>query len=200
MTGPFKGIAASLAAVCVALDERDVATRRHCDRVLELSEDIGRACALSERELRTLRLAAGLHDAGKIGIPDAVLHKASELSDSDWAIMKTHAVRGERIVLAAELEDSAAVALAVRHHHERFDGEGYPDRLSGEAIPYLARIIAVADAYDAMSRVRHYYGPTRLQSSILDELALNSGWQHDPYVFAKFQRVVRSSGWRGNER
>lgn len=200
MEGPLTDIGASLAALCVALDERDVATRKHCDRVLELSEEIGRACALSERELRTLRLAAGLHDAGKIGIPDAVLHKPSELSDVDWAIMKTHPVRGERIVLAARLDDSAAVALAVRHHHERFDGEGYPDRLSGEAIPFLARIIAVADAYDAMSRVRHYYAPARLQSGILDELALHSGRQHDPYVLAKLERIVRSAGRHRSER
>lgn len=183
---------APAAALLVALDERDRDTQKHCDRVSELCVELGRQCGLSGRDLALLRLASILHDVGKIGIPDEVLKKPGKLDDDEWVIMKTHSIRSERIVLAAGLDESAAVALAVRHHHERFDGLGYPDGLAGETIPFLARIIAVADAYDAMARIRAY-GPTRTHPQIMQALKDDEGRQHDAYVLAKFAVLIERS-------
>lgn len=151
-----------LECLSIALDERDRSTQEHCDRVLGLCDELGRRCGLTERELRVLRLAAVLHDVGKIGIPDAVLKKPGKFDESDWTVMKEHAAKSQRIVLATDLEAADEIGLIVRHHHERFDGRGYPDGLLGEAIPAMARIVAVADSYDAMARLRIYgrRGPT----------------------------------------
>jgi len=192
---PYGGVSARLAAVCVALDERDPATQEHCDRVCGLALELGMRCALSQRELGILRLAAGFHDVGKIGIPDSVLKKPAALNEDDWAIMKTHSARSERILLAAGLEDGAAVALAARHHHERYDGSGYPDGLTGDGIPILARIVAVVDAYDAMARMRHY-GPPLPHAEIMDELRREQGRQHDPYLIDHFASIIDSSRFK----
>jgi HD-GYP domain-containing protein (c-di-GMP phosphodiesterase class II) len=185
---PAKGLS-------VALDERDRKTQEHCDRVSGLSLELGRQCGLSERELHLLHAASVLHDIGKIGIPDEVLKKPEKLDEAELEIMKTHAVRSERIVLAAGLEDGAAVALAVRHHHERFDGRGYPDGLAGEAIPILARIVAIADAYDAMARGRSYSSPKN-HAQIIDELRGLEGRQHDAYLLSKFYGLIERSRFR----
>jgi HD-GYP domain-containing protein (c-di-GMP phosphodiesterase class II) len=179
----------------VALDERDPVTNEHCDRVSGLSLALGRLCGLSERELHRLTLVARLHDIGKIGIPDTILKKQGSLDEQDWRIMKTHAVRSERIVLAAGLEDGAEIARGVRHHHERFDGHGYPDGLAGESIPVVARIVAIADTYDAMARLRTYGAPLS-HDRIVQELRDVAGAQHDSHLSAKFIRMVASSPFR----
>jgi HD-GYP domain-containing protein (c-di-GMP phosphodiesterase class II) len=179
----------------VALDERDAATHDHCDRVSGLSLELGRRCGLSERELRLLQVAAWLHDVGKIGIPDTVLKKPAALDAADWAIMKTHPVKSERIVLAANLEEGNLIAEAVRHHHERIDGRGYPDGLAGEAIPVLSRIVAIADTYDAMSGLR-IYGPPQTHSQIMKELTRVAGTQHDAYLSALFAELIEGSRFR----
>ena len=181
-------IPASATAVCIALHERDIATYQHCDRVSRLSLQLGTACGLSRRELDLLRLAAAFHDVGKIGIPDRILKKTTALNAREWTVMKSHSVRSERIVLAAALDEDHTIARAVRHHHERFDGAGYPDRLTGEDIPFLSRIVAVADAFDAMSHRR--YAATRSEAEIVRELQREAGRQHDAYLVEKFACII----------
>jgi HD-GYP domain-containing protein (c-di-GMP phosphodiesterase class II) len=180
---------AHIKALNIALHERDAPTHDHCDRVAGLAADLGRRVGLTERELRSLTLAARLHDIGKIGIPDEVLKKPGRLSDPEWSVMQSHAVRSERIVLASMVEDADVIARATRHHHERHDGRGYPDGLAGEAIPVLSRIVAIVDTYDAMARLRSY-GPGIRHREIMGELARVSGEQHDPYLSRKFAEVI----------
>jgi HD-GYP domain-containing protein (c-di-GMP phosphodiesterase class II) len=182
-------------AMSVALDERDPATLRHCQRVAGLAWELGRQVGLSERELRILHLAAAFHDVGKIGIPDAVLKKAGRFTDGDWAIMKTHPERGQRILHAAGVRDGDALGLAVRHHHERYDGAGYPDGLAGENIPCLARIIAIADTYDAMIAPR-VYGRFRTHADVLRVLREEQGGQHDPWLSGQFLGLIQRSPFR----
>ena len=187
--------ALGLAALSVALDERDRPTSEHCDRVQGLSLELGIQCGLSHRELEWLRLAARLHDVGKIGIPDSVLKKSSPLDEQDWIVMRTHASRSERIIAAADLEDAAVIAKLARHHHEQFDGLGYPDGLAGEGIPALSRMIAIVDSYDAMASLRAH-GPNIGHQEIMEELARVAGTQHDPYLSAKFAVVIQKSRFR----
>jgi len=184
-----------LAALNVALDERDRPTDQHCDRVQELSLELGRHCGLSGRELEWLRLAARLHDVGKIGIPDSILKKPTKLDDQDWIVMRTHSERSERIIAASGLEGADVIARVARHHHEHFDGRGYPDGLAGEAIPLLSRIIAIVDTYDAMAELRAY-GPPAGHREIMGELSRVAGTQHDPHLSAKFARIVETSRFR----
>ncbi len=185
------------AAVSIALDERDHPTHRHCGRVAGLALELGKACALSARELRLLRLSARFHDVGKIGIPDNVLLKTTPFSGDDWAIMKTHAAKSQRIILAAGLEDGETIGLAVRHHHERFDGHGYPDGLAGETIPILARIVAIADTYDAMA-VRRNYRREMSHPDIMKTLTETQG-QHDPHLIRIFTTLIGRSPFKAPE-
>jgi len=184
--------------VSIMLDERDHLTRLHCGRVAGLAVTLGQHCALSPRELRILRLAATLHDVGKIGIPDDVLKKNTPFTSADWRVMKTHSAKGERILLATELEGCDQVGLAVRHHHERYDGGGYPDGLAGEAIPILARIIAIADTYDAMARWRGYRY-RHPHDAIMRVLQDERGFQHDPYLVTKFANFIEHDSFRVQE-
>ena len=179
----------------VALDERDPLTQQHCDRVTGLSLELGKRCGLSTRELRLLRFIARLHDVGKIGIPDAVLKKPGALDADEWVIMKSHPIRSERIIQASGLRDGDYIGRAVRHHHERFDGDGYPDRLAGEEIPVVSRIVAIADTYDAMARLR-MYGPMKSHAEIVVELQRVAGSQHDSYLTAKFVQLIENSAFR----
>jgi HD-GYP domain-containing protein (c-di-GMP phosphodiesterase class II) len=179
----------------VALDERDHVTARHCSRVAGLSLELGAACSLSQRDLHILRTAAAFHDVGKIGIPDTVLLKVTRFTEDDWAVIKTHSAKSQRIILAADLDDGDAIGLIARHHHERYDGAGYPDGLVGEAIPIMARIIAVADTYDAMARTRVYrrgLPHDRIMRVLYDE----QGRQHDAYLFQKLVKIMTTSRYK----
>ena len=191
----FAHIAAQATGIAVALDERDRATHEHCSRVAGLSLELGAACGLSESELLRLQIVAGFHDVGKIGIPDRVLRKLTPYNDDDWILMKEHSTRGERIVRAAALEDGETIAQAVRHHHERYDGAGYPDGLKGERIPILSRIVTVIDSYDAMARMR-LYRSGRSHSDIMLELKRHSGRQFDQYVIEKFEAIIENSSFK----
>jgi HD-GYP domain-containing protein (c-di-GMP phosphodiesterase class II) len=191
------GELAVLRGLDTALDERDHATHDHCDRVSSLALDVGKLCGLSTVELRQLVLVARMHDVGKIGIPDSVLKKPGKLDEQDWLVMKSHPARGERLVLASTLDDGGIVARGVRHHHERFDGDGYPDRLAGEAIPFLSRIVAIVDSYDAMARFRVYGAPLS-HDEIMRELHRVAGSQHDAYLSGKFGIAVRNSVFKVN--
>lgn len=141
-------------ALMKCLEERDAYTYGHCMRVMEYSILIGKAHGLGEKDLKNLELTAMFHDMGKIGIPDCVLLKPGRLDKKEASIIKTHAAKGGEIL---DLIDALKeVAWGVRHHHERIDGEGYPDALSGKQIPEVSRIILVADTFDAMTSTRPY--------------------------------------------
>jgi HD-GYP domain-containing protein (c-di-GMP phosphodiesterase class II) len=138
------------------------------------------------QRIAKVRMAGLLHDVGKIGIPDAILNKPAKLTDSEYAQMKTHALLGHDIVHAANMRTKARW---IRHHHERYDGDGYPDRLRGEAIPLESRIIFVADSFDAMTSDRPYRDAPGQQHA-LDELRRNAGMQFDPNVVQALCRII----------
>lgn len=183
-------------ALAVALNQRDEPTGAHCERTTRLSVSLGERCGLTQRELEQLCKVARWHDVGKIGIPDRILFKPGRLSDEEWLIMRSHAELGERILVAIGDEEMNEVARAVRHHHENFDGQGYPDGLAGEAIPVASRIVALADAYDAMSMPRPYHRErTHLEiMRILDE---EVGRKLDPYLLGHFAALVERPEMRG---
>jgi HD-GYP domain-containing protein (c-di-GMP phosphodiesterase class II) len=191
----FARVAAQATGVSIALDERDRPTHEHCHRVAGLSIELGAACGLSDHEMQLLQIVAGFHDVGKIGIPDRVLKKLTRFNDDDWNIMKEHAAKGERIIRAAELDGGDTIATAVRHHHERYDGQGYPDGLKGERIPILARIVAIADTYDAMARMRFYIAG-RTHSEIMQTLRQQGGKQHDPEIVERFAEIIERSRFK----
>lgn len=144
----------ALLGLAEAIEAKDPYTKGHCGRTAVYAMAIGRECRLSEDELENLEFGAFLHDIGKIGVKDAVLLKPGALNDEEWMHMKLHPVVGYQI--AAQLDMLKPMIPCIRSHHERWDGGGYPDKLKGEAIPLLARIVCLADAYDAMATDRPY--------------------------------------------
>jgi putative nucleotidyltransferase with HDIG domain len=179
----------TLIALSNALDLRDAATEGHSIRVAEMAVQIGQQMGLSERQLEALRLGSLLHDVGKIGIPDAILRKPGELSSEEWETMRRHSVWGAKIL---DHIDFLAEALPlVRHHHEAWSKSGYPDGLCGEEIPLLARIFAVADAYDAITSDRPYR-KARSPKEALAIIREEAGHQFDPAVVAAFEEVFQT--------
>jgi diguanylate cyclase (GGDEF)-like protein/putative nucleotidyltransferase with HDIG domain len=170
---------ATVAGLAEALLERDRYTGEHSEIVSELAGQVARSLGLGDREVERVRAAALLHDIGKVGIPDDILHKARDLSDGEWRTMREHPVIGERIVRT--IPGLGPVARIIRHEHERFDGSGYPDGLSGEEIPIGARIILACDAYHAMTSDRPYRQAMPHPDAIR-ELAEGAGSQFDPQV------------------
>ncbi|MFQ3549001.1 MAG: diguanylate cyclase [Armatimonadota bacterium] len=144
----------AIEALVAAIDAKDKFTAGHSQRVTEIALSISDELGIPDDERNALELAAKLHDIGKIALPDSLLNKNSQLSDEEWAAMKQHPVNGSKIVGA--IDELAYISNIIRHHHERLDGEGYPDGLKGPAIPLLSRIIAVADAYEALTSERAY--------------------------------------------
>lgn len=178
-----------------ALHERDADTRDHGDRVMRVALALGRALGLDSQELGRLHAAALLHDVGKIGIPDEVLLNPGVLDPAQRAIMRSHPERGETILRAIPGDDAFLVAEAIRHHHEEFDGGGYPDNLGGEDIPVLSRIISIADNYDAIASRRVYHG-SRDHDYVIGVMHDESGQKHDPYLLGKFMGVIEHSPLR----
>ena len=182
-------------ALSVALGERDLRTLGHSERVVKLSTELAIHLDFTEREVNQLILGAEFHDLGKIGIPDHVLHKPAAFDQNEWDCMKLHPIIGERIIRAIGCEHSAEIALIVRHHHEHFDGSGYPDKLVGTDIPVFARIISLADCYDAVSEPRPYH-KARQHSDIMDLLESESGSKHDPDLLHAFSAMIEKSTLR----
>jgi putative nucleotidyltransferase with HDIG domain len=149
-----RGIYQSLLGLANALEAKDVYTRGHSERVGASSRRLALALGLPATDVEIVARAGLLHDIGKIGIPETVLRKAGPLTAEEWALMRRHPVIGAQIV--APFEFFTAGAEVIRHHHERVDGSGYPDGLTGNAIPLGARIVAVADVYDALISDRPY--------------------------------------------
>ena len=182
-------------ALSVALGYRDLLTRLHSERVRGLAEEIGLRCGLSKSEINALNIAASFHDIGKIGTPDHILLKPAQLDEAEWEIMKQHSEIGERIMASTELEGSQQAAILIRHHHEHYNGMGYPDKLSGENIPICSRIIAIADSYDAMAVTRPYHH-ARTHLEIMAILHEETGGKHDPELMRVFCAIIESSKFR----
>jgi putative nucleotidyltransferase with HDIG domain len=184
-----------VAALFAAMRARDPATGRHCNRVVALSVALAQAHGLPENEHEAVSIAARLHDVGKIGTPDRVLFSPGRLDQEDWEIMKSHAAVGADIILHSAIPQRELIALAVRHHHEHFDGSGYPDGLAGEAIPLHARIISLADSYDALGDARPYH-PARPHAEIMRILNQEAGAKCDPVLLRVFERMIQHSPLR----
>jgi response regulator RpfG family c-di-GMP phosphodiesterase len=176
----------TIEALAAALDARDSATEGHCQRVTGCTLIIGRHMGIEGPDLTALRYGAALHDIGKIGIPDAILRKPGRLTDEEWALMRQHPELGERII--AGIEFLRCAVPVVLHHHERWDGGGYPHGLKGEEIPLGARIFMVADAFDAMISNRPYRRGISYEQA-LREIRRVSGQQFDPAVVEAFEAV-----------
>jgi HD-GYP domain-containing protein (c-di-GMP phosphodiesterase class II) len=183
----------------VALGYRDKMTRLHSERVLLLSEALGATCGLSRQELFALKIGAAFHDIGKIGIADRVLLKPGQLDEAEWESMRQHSDIGQQILLSTGLAGAEKAALAIRHHHEHFDGGGYPDRLAGDGIPIAARIIAIADSYDAMAVTRAYHA-ARGHAEIIAIMRAESGVKHDPQLLQQFFAIIEGSPLKAADR
>ncbi|MFD4836913.1 HD-GYP domain-containing protein [Achromobacter sp. NPDC058515] len=183
------------AALFAAMQARDPATGRHCKRVVALSVALARACGLPEGEQAAVAVAARLHDVGKIGTPDRVLYSPKRLDKDDWEIMKAHAAAGADIIMHSAMPQRELIAQAVRHHHEHYDGSGYPAGLSGHDIPLHSRIISLADSYDALGDARPYH-PARTHAAIMRILNQEAGSKCDPDLLRVFEAMIADSPLR----
>jgi putative two-component system response regulator len=174
-----------------AIEARNLETGEHCRELGALSERMAAVLGLDERQQMTIRIGGYLHDVGKIGIADAVLLKPDRLTESEMAEMRRHSEIGATVLEVHEA--MADIAQIVRHHHERWDGRGYPDALVGRAVPLGGRIIAVADAFSAMTNDRVYRSALPLDRAWA-ELRTHSGTQFDPEIVAVFEQVVDEKG------
>ena len=179
---------AALRALTLTLEVRDRETGDHTERVTELAMQLGTALGLSPEALGHLRLGASLHDLGKVAVPGRILHKPGALTGDERQEMQRHSAEGERLAAALEFVPPPALEL-VRHHHEHWNGGGYPDGLRGEDIPYLARLFAVIDVYDALLSVRPYKAAWTPEQA-LAELGAQAGEQLDPHMVEVFVRMV----------
>ena len=177
----------TIGALAEAVDKRDPYTARHSHRVKEIAVDMGRVMRVSDAELEALEWGGLLHDVGKIGVPDAVLLKQDRLNREERMIMNSHPVLGAQII--APVTKLAAELPIIRHHHEWYNGSGYPDRLIGDEIPKLARVLHVADAFEAMTAARPYRMTPLTSEQALAELRKFAGVQFDPVMVDAFVRT-----------
>jgi len=174
-------------ALAQAVEQRDVHTGGHCERLSFVSVALGIALGLNRASLLALYRGGYLHDVGKVGIPDSILFKPAQLTAEEWVTMRSHPVRGEEI--CRHMKSLSMVLPIIRHHHEKWDGSGYPDGLRGDQIPLLARVLQIADIYDALTYQRPYkpaYAPTEALEIMYQET--QRGWR-DPRIFRLFTRL-----------
>jgi putative two-component system response regulator len=181
----------AITALAYALEAKDVYTSGHSQRVTEISVAIAKHLGLPEETIEKIRLAGLVHDIGKIGVRESILNKPGSLSDEEYKHVRLHSETGERIL--KPIVDDGEILKAVRHHHEHYDGTGYPDGLKGEQIPQLARIIAVADTFDAMTSGRPYR-KALTQEAACAEVERCRGTQFDPEVASAFLEIWRLAG------
>jgi putative two-component system response regulator len=177
VTAEMVGAHGVIAALANAVEAKDASTEMHCQRLAGLAHQVGMHAGLEPAALKGLAFGALLHDIGKIGVSDAILTKPGPLSRQEWAEMRLHPLIGERI--CEPLATASEFAAIVRHHHERWDGDGYPDGLRGETIPIGARIVGLVDAYDAIIHDRPYR-PARTIDEAIAEIRAQTGKQFDP--------------------
>jgi response regulator RpfG family c-di-GMP phosphodiesterase len=170
------------------LEEKDPYTSGHSERVCYYSDFISKRLSFSPKERSELQIASYLHDIGKIGISNRFINKKGTLTPTDWAIIKQHTKKSIELLIPLNL--SSSILGYIQHHHERYDGSGYPDGLAGEQIPLGARIIAISDSYDSMTSDRPYRKPLS-NGDAKNELVKNSGKQFDPKLVSIFLEVLR---------
>ena len=179
----------SIQTVRYTVEAKDTYTRGHSDRVSEYSVLIGKKLGLSEEDIKRLRVGGLFHDVGKIGVPDNILQKNGKLSDDEYSEIKNHPTIGAHILSTASIFQD--ILPIVKHHHERYDGRGYPEMLKGEEIPYLARITAIADTFDAMTSKRVYRDSLPLET-VIEEFKRCRGTQFDPEIADLFVDILEN--------
>ena len=179
----------SIETVRYTVEAKDTYTRGHSDRVSAYSVLIGQKLNLSEEDIRRLRIGGLFHDVGKIGVPDSILLKEGKLSDDEYSEIKNHPTIGAHILSTASIFQD--ILPIVKYHHEKYDGTGYPERLKGENIPYLARIAAVADAFDAMTSKRVYRDSLPIEK-VIEEFKRCKGSQFDPELADVFIDILEN--------
>ncbi|MCX7817041.1 MAG: response regulator [Syntrophales bacterium] len=185
----YSNVLDTFRALISSIQLRDDYTEQHCMRVTKVSLETAKLLGLPEQDMETLKIAASLHDIGKIGIPDSILLKKGKLTEEEYSIIKTHSEIGEKMLASIALFEKERKIIL--HHHERWDGKGYPTNLCGEDIPLLSRIIAMADAYDAMTNNRPYR-MAQDRGWAIKEIERNIGSQFDPQIFEYFKKAVAS--------
>ncbi|KAF1081996.1 MAG: hypothetical protein GQF41_1636 [Candidatus Rifleibacterium amylolyticum] len=181
----------TLSALTSAIDAKDSYTRGHSERVTELSIKLAEYFGVAPEEVEKIKLGGLLHDIGKIGIHEGILNKPGRLDDEEFEVIKSHPDLGVRIMGKVEFLES--IVPIIRYHHERYDGKGYPEGLSGEKIPLLARIVSVVDTFDAMTTDRPYRKAMSIDAA-LAEIERCAGSQFDPEIAAHFVRMIKSEG------
>jgi putative two-component system response regulator len=177
-----------LFALARSIESKDPYTEGHCERLAEYSARLGEALGLEAPQLIALRRAGLVHDIGKVAVPDAILLKPTRLTAAEKKVMQRHPVVGERI--CSPLKSFQLVLPIIRHHHEKMNGTGYPDKLKGEKIPLTARILQVVDVYDALTTSRPYKPALTVEEALsVMRKEVRKGWW-DPNVFAEFERLI----------
>jgi putative nucleotidyltransferase with HDIG domain len=187
-----EGFISTIHALSAAIEARDSFTSGHSTRVSEVAGDIARAMNMSFEDIEKLEWAGILHDIGKIGVPDAVLLKPGRLTPEERSIIESHPVIGAMIV--GPIRMLGPEIPTIRHHHERYDGKGYPDGLAGEQIPLTSRVMAVADSFDAMTSQRPYRMVPLTVEQAMTEIRSLAGAQFDPDVVAAFEKTKWAQG------
>ena len=187
-TDELENAEAVVFALARSIEGKDPSTENHCERLADYSARLAERMGLPQDQIRALRRAGIVHDVGKVAVPDSILLKRGPLTAEEWKIMREHPVIGERI--CAPLKTFRLVLPIIRHHHEKFDGSGYPDGLRGQEIPLTARVLQIADVYDALTTERPYKRalstPEALETM---EQEVEKGWW-DPDVFLKFRQMI----------
>ncbi len=179
-----------LFSIARAIESRDPNTGDHCERLVKLGQAFGEYLNLQRYQIRDLMWGGYLHDIGKVGIPDAVLLKQGKLTPEEWEIMRQHVLIGEKI--CQPLRSVQGVIPIIRHHHERWDGSGYPDGLKGDEIPYLAQVFQIIDIYDALTSERPYKKEFTLEAALsVMQQESDSGWRN-PKLVQQFGEFVHS--------
>jgi putative nucleotidyltransferase with HDIG domain len=181
--------ASAIRSLVRTLEARDPSTAQHSIRVRHLAGRLAESLGMQGKMLRQVRLAAKLHDIGKVGVAEGILNKMGSLTEEEYGCVRDHPMIGERIL--TPIIRSRTVLQGIRHHHERYDGSGYPDGLAGDRIPLIARIVTIADCFDAMTSCRAYRSALEIETA-LEVIRTGAGTQFDPMLVPAFEGVVRA--------